>query len=164
HISPEHVPELRQLIQAALADKPADWSYPRIFLDLKHRLRGCPRIAIHLAGDELLNILLVNFCIAIRPHCTELQDGKSLSMLAKAFLLEQHRALGRNLDRQGYRGKYWRKENKRRSAPGQINGALDRQRNFSCVFALLNFWIKFDVRGVVVCSASIFFRKEVERN
>jgi len=99
HISTQDIPELRQLVQTGLADKAADGSHAWIFLNLEDRLRSSFGLSINLSGDELFDILLVDFWVTIRSHRAEFQYCKSLPVLAETFLLEQHRALGRKLDR-----------------------------------------------------------------
>ena len=83
HIALQDVPQLRQLIDAGLADKLTHTSDPRVFLDLEHR-------AIHL----ILVQQIIQFRLRIRTHRTELVEFKGLAAAADTDLAEDRSCRG----------------------------------------------------------------------
>src|SRR5262249_30304413 len=93
HIAPKDVPKLWQFIHAGFPNESADCRHTRILLDFENEFFSARGFAVDLSCDELLNILLMNFVIAVCVHGTELQHGKSLAMLAESLLFEEDRSL-----------------------------------------------------------------------
>ena len=103
----EHVEELRQLVEAGLADEAAD--------------AGDARIAL---GHELgrIGVGLVDV------HRAELEDLDQLVVEAVALLAEQHRALAVELDRQRHQRHHRGEAEQRERGDGLVEQPLERRR------------------------------------
>ena len=75
HIALQDIPQLRQLIDAGLADKLAHTGNARVFLDFEHR-------TIHF----VLVQKVVQFCFRIRTHGTKLVEPERFAISSNAFL------------------------------------------------------------------------------
>ena len=70
HVAPNHVKQLGKLINAGLAQQPADRGDPRVVFELeKPLLPACRRLVL---GEEPADILPVQFVGAARVHAAEL--------------------------------------------------------------------------------------------
>ena len=74
-------------------------------MNLEHRLLAALACAVHLACDELADILFMNPSVAVGEHGAELENGKLSSVLPQALLLEEHGTLGGEFNRKRHCGK-----------------------------------------------------------
>src|SRR5439155_18981082 len=81
HVPLQHVPQLRQLVDAPAADERADERTPRVIADLEDRALG-------------LVVLqqLVELSFGARPHRTELPAAELLAAAPDSNLAEERRA------------------------------------------------------------------------
>src|SRR3954470_16171080 len=89
HVPPQHVPELRQLVEAEAAKEPADRRHPRIALQLEDR-------AVHLVEVHQLAAAV----LGVRHHGAELVEGEGAAVQPTAGLPEEDLAPLGELDRQ----------------------------------------------------------------
>src|SRR5215207_251431 len=85
HVALEHIPELRQFVQAQLADEYADRRNARILLQL---LEGVPFGARHVVAAQEL----VQHMLGVVDHRAEFVEAKALSAGPEAVLPEVHGA------------------------------------------------------------------------
>lgn len=110
HAAGEHVEQLRQLVDAGLADEATD-----------------PGDAVVVAGGLAFGVGVGPF----RVHRAELEDPDQPVVVAVAFLPEQHRPLGVEPDRQGHQGHQGHQrgeEDQRDARQDQVLAALDQRR------------------------------------
>src|SRR5439155_25629551 len=87
HLAAEDVDELRELVDAVLANEAADGGDPRIALHLEDR-------AVHLVLRDELGLEL----LGVDHHRPELEHEEATAMEPHALLLEEHRPARRELD------------------------------------------------------------------
>src|SRR5690606_7159574 len=81
HIPPEHVPQLRQLVQACLPQERSDTRYARVMLHLEH-VRTVVRV---------LRRQLFFQSLRINSHRTELEYSEHATTTTEPFLSKEHR-------------------------------------------------------------------------
>src|ERR1700722_16692446 len=99
HIAAQDVPELRQLIETGLPEESSNESHSRILDEFVNRLfRALGIVQSILAGDELLDVFLMDLGIVVGIHRPKLQALEARAKLAQAFLLIDHWTFGSQLD------------------------------------------------------------------
>src|SRR5260370_32328428 len=98
HFATHDVPKLRELVKTGLPQDAPDGCNARIFGDFVKRLLGVvSRRRLSIAGDELLDVLTMNLRVGIRIHGAKLQAFETSAELPQPLLLQESRALGREL-------------------------------------------------------------------
>src|SRR5215472_11818085 len=111
HFAAQNVPELGQFIEAGLAQESTQRCHARIiFYFVDGRLSRIAALAMRLTVYETLDVLLMDFRIAVHIHRTELQAPKSRAKLAKPVLPENYRTFGSELDGDSDRGEHRAKD------------------------------------------------------
>src|SRR5713101_5784411 len=129
HLAAKNVPELRKFVQTRFTKESAYGRHSGIVRDLVDH--GLPRVAFFatgLTGNKSLDVLLMDLWVVVRVHRSELQTPKASSKPSKPLLLENHRALGRQLDCQGNSRENGAGNQEQKSAPRDINDTLHDSR------------------------------------
>jgi hypothetical protein len=101
HVAAQHVPQLRQLVQAGAAQDLADTGDAVIGGDI-------PRVV----------------AVGVDPHGAELQQLERMAVLADPDLAEQHRPWARHLDRHGQRRQHRCRQDQQQARHGDVEGPL----------------------------------------
>src|SRR5262245_37347390 len=122
HLSPQHIPELRKLVQARSAEKIPEWRHARVVYDLEHRpLVG----SIHPAClDIALDVLLMNPVIGVHAHGSELEHHERSAALSHALLPEKYGSPRCEFDKSGNKKEEWRERDQERQAADDIQDSL----------------------------------------
>src|SRR5664279_4990504 len=81
HVTGQYIHELRQLVQAGLAEEPAQGSNPRIVKQLVHPVR---LLGMFRTLDQLLHIVAVYARVVVHVHRAKLVEIEGLSELYNA--------------------------------------------------------------------------------
>ena len=100
HISPQHVPELRQFVQPVLPQKLSDGGYAGV------PFGGQPRAVV----------------LGVAHHRAELDDAERLLMEPDALLKVEHRSAGIALYKEGYDGKRRKQAYQRQGGDDDVAG------------------------------------------
>src|SRR5437867_11806051 len=119
HLASQHVPELRELVEARLPQHPADPRGARVVGDLERVVVALLRHS--LAGlDEMADELIMDGVVGLNGHRSKLEDRKRLHHLPHAYLPEQGRAGRCELHRRGDQREEWRQRDKERKTADDI--------------------------------------------
>ena len=97
HLAAQDVPELRQLVEARLAQEPPDRRDPRVVGHLEHAVVAAVLARLSARLDEPAHVLVMERVIRVRVHRPELQHRERLRILTDADLPEEDRARRRQL-------------------------------------------------------------------
>ena len=97
HVSRQHVPELRELVEARSAKQMSQRRHARIVHDLEHDVR--PGFSRRAGLDEVLHILLMNPMVGIHVHGAELEHRERSACLSDTLLPVEHGPFRRELDK-----------------------------------------------------------------
>src|SRR5438876_232036 len=122
HVSAQHVPELRQLVEAAVPEKASDRRDPWIVGELEDF--GLTRLALAARIDEPRDVLLMELLVHVHVHRPKLENLERFHPLADAHLLEKYRAAGPQLHERGNEKEQRRAQQQVRVAPDDIELAL----------------------------------------
>src|SRR5688572_29268911 len=123
HLAAQDVDELRQLIEAALAEEVSERRNARIISHLESALA-----AIQLFCDQTPDVFLVNRRVVIGVHGPEFQEGELLPKLTNAFLAKQHRSPRGQFDHESDRDEQWPQAGECREAEGYVERPFDNGR------------------------------------
>ncbi|MNB81945.1 hypothetical protein D3C75_287440 [compost metagenome] len=141
HMAHQHVPELRQFIDARLADEFSDPGNAGVILDLEHR--PAHFVVCHQVSFELLSI---------GNHGPEFIHRKQHLVLAHSVLPEEHLAFGiLQLDQDGHKSEERQQDEKTKGGEKNINDPLHYQigiHSFASFFGMQH--VKFRQDGLVV--------------
>src|SRR2546430_2476951 len=125
HLPAQHVPQLRQLVEARLAEHAADRRHARIGGDLEES--GWARLeALATRLDELRHVLAMERLIRAGIHGAELQHREGLHLFADARLSEEQRPGRATLDEQRDQQEQRRQEDQQRDAAEHVHDPFDR--------------------------------------
>ena len=127
HVSAQHVPELRQLVEAAVSEKASDRRDPWIVGELEDF--GLTRLALAARIDEPRDVLLMERLVHVHVHRPELENLERFHPLADAHLFEKYRARRPQLHQRGNEQEQRREQQQERGAPDDIERALGREVN-----------------------------------
>ena len=107
HLAAQNVPQLRQLVEAGLAEDPADGGDAGVVDDLEYsplfRRLGDLSIPLNEPADEFVMNGVIRGC----RHRPEFHDVEPLHVLPHPVLPEEDRARRRELDRRGDHREQW---------------------------------------------------------
>src|SRR5262245_62913259 len=90
HVAAKRVDELRQLVEARLAQDAADRRYPGVVRNLEQG-RGAGGLLLTAALDERVDVIAMNRLIRVRVHRPEFQHGERPAVLPHASLTKEDR-------------------------------------------------------------------------
>src|ERR1035438_8267637 len=95
HLSPEHIQELWELIQAALSQEFSNPRDPQVIHQLVHTLPIPIRwfLLCHTV-DKPGYILFVHTCVVTHMHGTKFEECKTAPVMTNTLLPEEHRPSG----------------------------------------------------------------------
>src|SRR5262245_27445676 len=113
HFTAHHIHQLREFVDAVVADKPADGCDAWIVTQLQYR-------AGHLVEDFQFVLAL----LGVGDHRAEFHHHKRLSIQPGALLAEQNRSARRQLDQQGDAEQEWRSDSQQKASPNDVERLL----------------------------------------
>src|SRR5208283_1812557 len=93
HLPPQHVEELRKLVQAGFSQEGSHLGDARILGQLVDDVTIFPALLLGFAGDQLLHIFFVNPGVVVHNHGAKFQKDEGLPVLTDAALPEKYRTL-----------------------------------------------------------------------
>ena len=125
HVAAQHVPELRQLVEARLAQEASDRRDPRVAGQLEER--GSRRAAAWpLALMNCADELAMKGVVRVHVHRAELQHRERLHRSARPAPAEEDRPAGLQLHQRGDQQEQRRQQHQERRAAGDVQPSLDR--------------------------------------
>src|SRR5208337_1800272 len=121
---PQHVEELRKLVQAGFSQEGSHLGDARILGQLVDDVAIFPALLLGFAGDQLLHIFFVNSGVVVHNHGAKFQKDEGLPVLTDAALPEKYRTLRGQFDGAGDDRKNRRQKEKGEQADQHIHHAL----------------------------------------
>src|SRR5690349_10828971 len=115
HIAFQHIKELRKLVQACLAQYPANARDARVMLNFVNGFLAFLSRNSQVSGDESLDVFPVKDRIVAALHRPEFKERKRRAAKADSFLLEKNRPFRGELDQRRDDRQQRRTENQGRS-------------------------------------------------